>query len=652
VVRRGFIVLGLVALVCGVGQPAAFAHAGLQGSDPLAGAMLGASPSVVRLRFSEKPASSLSTITVTDASGATYETGHPEPAEGEANALAISVRPLPLGVYTVIWRIVSAVDGHATAGAYAFGVRVPPTAAAAAAAARTGTPSPSPIEMLGRWLLILGLGVLLGIAVAGAVGFGEAAGGGALGAGAWGVSVVGLVLLATAQRSNAAASLSDLIHTSVGHAIVWRAIGIAAIGAALLVARFAPRVARRFAMAAAAVAALAAMAVHVAAGHAAGGGARHWASIATQWAHFAAMGVWLGGLAALLFAVRGAASTTKAAAVRRFSSIAVVGLLVVVVTGFVRAYGELSSRSQLTSTGYGRAVVAKTVLIGGIAVFAGVNRWRSVPAAPSSLRPLRRTSSGELTLAATALAVAAVLGTLTPPAAARVFTQPGISVTGVDFATTVRARLTVASNGPGPNSFTLRVVDYDSNQAVEARRVSLRFTPLDDPGVAATDLALQTAGAGSYAGTGDNLIFDGRWQVTALIERDNASVTVPLTVDLPTAPQFVSVTRVPGEAPFYAVQIADETNVIFIIDPERPGANKITVTFADLISDERAIAAMVLTTDPESGPVRQEQVRRVSRGAFVAHTELSTGRTEITATARTPNGTRLRATFSLTIGGG
>jgi copper transport protein len=652
VLRRSFIVLGFVALFCGLGQPAAFAHAGLQRSDPLAGATLGASPTAVRLWFTEKPAPSLSTITVTDAGGATYEASHPEPAAGEANALAIRVRPLPRGVYTVVWRIVSAVDGHATAGAYAFGVRVPPTAAAAAAAARTSTPSPSPIEILGRWLFILGLGVLLGVAVAGAAGFGATEGGGAVGAGAWAISVVGLVLLAVAQRSNAAASLSELMRTSVGHALVWRAVGIATIGAALLIARLGPSVARRLAMTCAAVAAIAVMGVHVAAGHAAGGGTKNWASIATQWAHFAAMGIWLGGLAALLFAIRGAPSTTKTAAVRRFSSIAVVGLLVVVVTGFVRAFAELSSWSQLASTGYGRAVVAKTALIGGIAAFAAFNRWNSVPAAPSNLRPLRRTSSGELILAATALAVAAVLGTLTPPAAARAITQPGISVAGTDFATTVRARLTVASNDPGPNSFTLRVVDYDSNEPVRAGRVSLRFTPLDDPGVAPTNLALRAAGAGNYAGTGSNLIFDGRWGVTALIERDTDSVAVPLSLDLPTAPQFVSVTRVPGEAPFYAVQIADETTVIFAIDPERPGPSKVTVTFADVISDERAIAAMVLTTDPQSRPVHQEEVRRVSRGVFVADVELSAGRTQITATARTLNGTRLRATFPLTVGGG
>ena len=62
----------------------------------------------------------------------------------------------------------------------------------------------------------------------------------------------------------------------------------------------------------------------------AAGGPPPAATIGAQWAHFAAVGIWLGGLAALLLAVRGAPSATKAAAVRRFSSIAGVGLLVVV----------------------------------------------------------------------------------------------------------------------------------------------------------------------------------------------------------------------------------------------------------------------------------------------------------------------------------
>ena len=78
---------------------------------------------------------------------------------------------------------------------------------------------------------------------------------------------------------------------------------------------------------------MAAMAVHVDAGHAAAGASRSTVRIAEQWAHFAAVGIWLGGLLALLVGLRGAPSSAKAAAVRRFSTIAAFALVVVVGTG-------------------------------------------------------------------------------------------------------------------------------------------------------------------------------------------------------------------------------------------------------------------------------------------------------------------------------
>jgi putative copper export protein len=437
----------------------------------------------------------------------------------------------------------------------------------------------------------------------------------------------------------------------VGHALAWRAVGIVVAGAALLAVRFAPGSARRIGLSIAAASTLAVMAVHVAAGHAAGGRTKDWASIAAQSGHFAAVGLWLGGLAALLFALRGAPSESKSRSIGRFSTVAVIGLVVVLTTGLVRAFVELSGWDDLWSTGYGRAVMAKTLLIGGIALLAAVNRWRNLPQAATSLQPLRRTSRGELTLAAIAVAVAAMLGTLSPPSATPAAAVTGLAATGNDFATTVRVRLTAPSAEPGPNRFTVSALDYDSKQPVAASGVSLRFTSLDDPGIAPSTLSLSKASAGTYSATGANLSVDGHWRISTLIEEHDRSVTVPLSVNLLTPPQFVSVTRVPGEAPFYAVQIADETNVLFTVDPERPGANTITVTFADVISDERSVADMVLTLVSPEGRVEQPAVRRVSRGAFTARVVLESGSTAVSATAHTVDGTRLRAAFDLRVAG-
>ncbi len=75
------------------------------------------------------------------------------------------------------------------------------------------------------------------------------------------------------------------------------------------------------------------IAIHVDAGHAAAGGWSAGLSVTTQVAHFAAAGIWFGGLAALLLRTRGAPSAEKAAAVRRFAFVAAAAVVVVFVTG-------------------------------------------------------------------------------------------------------------------------------------------------------------------------------------------------------------------------------------------------------------------------------------------------------------------------------
>ena len=112
----------------------ASAHSGLRFSSPIDGATLGAAPSVVQLTFVEAPEPSLASIRVLDTSGAEYQTGRPWPVAGDPLSLTIAVRPLDRGVYTVHWRVVSAVDGHASAGGFVFGVQMAPTGPATIAA--------------------------------------------------------------------------------------------------------------------------------------------------------------------------------------------------------------------------------------------------------------------------------------------------------------------------------------------------------------------------------------------------------------------------------------------------------------------------------------------------------------------------------------
>jgi copper transport protein len=648
--RRGFATaLALAAatvLALAAGEDA-WAHAGLVSSEPKAGAELGAAPDAVRLSFSEQPEASLSEIRVLDADGIARQSGRPAAVGGDPLALSVAVPRLGRGVYTVTYRVVSAVDGHATAGTFAFGVRAAPTGVVATAT--TAQPDTSTLEVFARWVLLLGLVALLGAAVAAVAWFGGSRGTDlTLAAGGWLAAVAGLLLLAVAQRDTAGSSIAELLDTSVGEALIWRAVAIAAAGLALLVAWRRPQV-RRPAFAAAALGALAAVAVHVGAGHAAAGGWSTALTVTTQVAHFAAAGVWFGGLAALLLGIRGEPSAEKAAAVRRFAAFAAAALVVVLVTGTVRAVDELSSWGELFDTGYGRAVLAKLALIALIAGLAARNQRRSVPAASGDLGPLRRSSRAELALAVTALAVAALLGTLAPavsgqPEAA----TPGLSVSGADFATTVEVRLATASDEPGPNRFVAELSDYDSGEPLEADRVSLRFTPLDDPGVPPSTLALKPDGDGSYAASGANLTFDGRWGVTVLIERGSDAVEVPLELDLPIPEPFLSVARIPGQAPEYTMQV--ENGLIRVSpDPELPGPSEVYVTFYGLADIQAPTEQVVVTGAAGDAPAEQKPVTRLSRSRFVADVDLEAGTYTIGVVARTIDGRRVRGSVELDV---
>jgi copper transport protein len=647
--RRCAVALVAAVLFVACMAPVASGHAGLLSSNPAAGATLGAAPSEIALSLSERVVPALSSITVVGERGTAYQAGRPEPAPGDPLTLVVPVRHLGRGVYTVRWRVDSADDGHVTTGTYQFGVQVSPSGAYGTGRTTT-VPVSSTLELVSRWILLVGLVMLLGAAMAATARFAGAGAGVMVLAGVgWLVAAIGLVLLADAQRHNANTSLGTLLRTPIGTALIWRGVAIGAAGAALLVALAAPRI-RRFALAAAGAATLAAIVVHVANGHAA---AARWPSaiaVALQSAHFAVAGVWIGGLAALLIGIRGAPSPEKAAAVRRFSITAAVGLAVIVVTGVARAISELRGWDELVTTGYGRAVLAKVALVALIGAVAAHSRRRGVPSASSDLGPLRRSSGVELTLGAVALAAAALLGTLAPPLVGGAVGLPGLEAVGKDVENNVRVQLNALSNQPGPNHFTAVVEDDKSGRPIQGASVRLLFTPLDDIGIAPSSLSLAPAPGGTYVGSGANMRFDGRWGVRALITGPGGSAQVPLELDPVGPPQRVTIERIAGQAPTYTMLIGPAGFIRISPHPDRAGPSQLFVNFyATSTGDYEDVLRVVVTLAAGNGAVRQQTVRRVGLGAYVSDVELTPGSDELAVVAWSLDGLRLRSVFGLTI---
>lgn len=160
------LLLALLAVLCA--SRTAAAHADLVRSEPADGATLSAAPAEVHLWFSEEIAPSFSAVQVLDAAGQSVPgVGvHPDPAQ--RSALVAVLPRLPAGAYTLIWKTLSATDGHPSQGMVLFGVNTAaPMSAAAGAEAVAGDAALSWPEVAIRWLNYLGLIGLTGALVMG-----------------------------------------------------------------------------------------------------------------------------------------------------------------------------------------------------------------------------------------------------------------------------------------------------------------------------------------------------------------------------------------------------------------------------------------------------------------------------------------------------
>jgi len=376
-----------VLLLCGLTFPgSAWAHATLVKVTPENGAVVATPPGAVRLVFDDDVRRGSGIKAVQNDGGASVLDGKARVVGGRA--LVVPLRSgLPDGDYTVLWRVVSD-DGHTIAGVTAFGIgagRPPPTAALSV---RNG---PGVTDVASRWLFFAGL-----LTAAGAAFFRFAVAP---------VPVrvfVGSFLLVFIGVSGL---LHDVPVSSRFGVTMAVAAGISAFGAVF--AAIAPMYPVLEPLVFAAAFLL--VPVPSIAGHALDPG-RSRLELVDDVVHVAAASIWLGGLLALGLALR--RDEDRSALMRRFSNVAVVSVALLAVTGVVRALSELSKVSQLWTTGYGAALIAKSALLLVLVALGWVNRYRLVPR--GDVLRLRRSVAGELVLFAGLIVAVALLTDLRP----------------------------------------------------------------------------------------------------------------------------------------------------------------------------------------------------------------------------------------------
>ena len=619
--------IAAVAILAAVVAPTGVsAHALLRRSEPAPGATLGRSPDSVLLVFSERPDLRLTSIRVLDSGGTDHAAGEPYVGVGDA-VVGVKTDQLPDGVYTVSWRTVSAVDGHISAGSFAFGVGVaPPSGPPDAGSAGVGQVG-SPPAIGARWLLYVGLVLLIGAAFAAvAVARRPSPDLLAMAAVGWLMSAAGTAGVVGVQWTETGAPLETLISTSVGVAALARAGALALVGLSLAGLATLPALRGPRGWSLAGLAGCLAVVTDVATGHAAAGEA--WLTqIATQSMHGIGAAAWLGGLAALLVLLRTTPEGERLATAKRFSNWAAVALVAVAATGVVRAVQEIGTVEALFATDYGRVAIVKSGFLVAIAGLGAINRFVNLRDAARVVTGLRRFGSAELVLAVGALGLSAFLVNLTPPISAGEppkAAQPIVAL-GSDFGTSAKVRLIGTPGLAGENDIDLTVVDYDTEEPVDATAADLRFELVSQPNVEASTLELVRSAPGRFAGHGQNLAIDGIYRVTATVTVAGGSVEVPLLVVTTIPEQPVERIVTPDLPTIYNVGLGARGFAQVYLDPGDAGQNELHVTFFDSTGNAFPVPSVTFAAAGARGASLLPTARQLDVGHFVATVDVGSG---------------------------
>ncbi len=366
-----------MALFLALAPRAAWAHAVLFSSDPSPGAVLSAPPATVSLTFSESVTPAGKGIEVFSPSG--HQVAGPARVTG--HVLTAPMNSTETGTYVVTWQALAA-DTHPSRGAFRFVVGQPSanpySAALSGGEIGTATPLGFALQALARWMHFLGVALTFGTIAYQVVTRREPR--------LRPLVVAGVVVLIAAEPVALVAQLASLSFDgdtaiAVLASPFGRLLGLR-LGIALLVWALLALESRWPVLALGAVMAL----IDGASAHAIPGVPG--AGLLLDAIHVAAMGIWVGGLAAFLFAPDG-----------RFRPYAIGGLAVAIVGGLVLAIAHLGSPAALVTTGYGWVLVVKAAVVAAAIGFFSRPLWGRVRVGAAAL----------------ILAFAAVLISLPPP---------------------------------------------------------------------------------------------------------------------------------------------------------------------------------------------------------------------------------------------
>jgi len=525
----------------------ASAHAELARSIPEANAILEQSPSQIELVLSEPIESKVSTIKVFDSNGQEVDAGKPVVGSGDPELITRSLVPLPDGIYTVSWVVLSVIDGHLSAGSFPFAVgQVDASALPEIVQTTTNMPIGG---LIAKWLLLAAAAILAG-----------------------GYPSMVLIWRPIFEANNQAQQLKDhffrswhillqltwaslLISSLLGileqagqaggreFAFPWTNEALQLLTGSRLGVLWLVRLA--FALfglwmirnnsadkdePAQFILGLALLMTISLTSHAATE-LHPLLPVLNDWLHLIAMSVWFGGLAYLIAALRVLRNTdgdlcvhVTSTTAKRFSSMALPAVGVIGLTGIYSATLRVGSMSALVDTMYGHSLLFKQGFVAALLLIAATNLLIISPglrrdaaqniAESKYFTYFGRTVLTEVILACLLLVNVTVM-TYLPPARTPF---PPTTLNGTSSVDDLKVALFISPGLPGSNTFIVRL---SPRRAIDAAQgVTLTFVPVN-PDVPPSEIQLIDMGNGLYTAQGSHVAFPGRWLVEVAVQRKN-----------------------------------------------------------------------------------------------------------------------------------
>ena len=501
----------------------ASAHAVLQATTPGDGAHLDTAPTIVSLTFNEHIDAPLGAVRVFDQHGSRVDNGNVVARDNTVTAGLIG--GLGDGAYVVTWRVISS-DSHSVRGAFTFTV-------GNASAASAGLVSSLFDQGADRRWEVIGA-IIRGFAYAGTL----LAAGGAFFLAivhdqaddrrrlgrvvTWSALVGSAGVLAALPVQGALATglglsaitksgvLADVSADGVGLSTLMAVVGLVMLVVGVRVNQ------RNVAVLGSSLAAIS----FAFAGHTTTTDPK-WLVMSADIVHTTTAAAWFGGLVllALMLRARRASDGDPVAAgavVTRFTTMATICVLAVMITGTTIGWVEVRAWRALTSTTYGQLLIAKAALAVLIALIGAYNHYRLVPALQRAsakgrnvwhhlLRTVRIEAVGMVVV----LGLTGVLVNVTP---ARNAAGIGTIFSKTESIGDDSVNLVVDPNRVGANAIHLYLLDPTGRPAALVESLTLELSlPSNQLGPIRRQPFV--AGPGHYQLNGGDLSIAGKWTI-------------------------------------------------------------------------------------------------------------------------------------------